>query len=112
MLNLVLVVLHWLAALVVLLEAMNKLERCHPLEPGLSRRARVVVVLKAVAWILLALGAAGQVVQPALVSSVHRVGSWLLLDRPSVVDLLYAVGFAVLIVRSRLKEEPTGSAEP
>lgn len=107
MLNTALMVLHWLAALVVLLEACNKLERTDPLERGLTGRARLVVWLKACAWILLALGAAGAVVRPCLVASSQmdpRVGSLLLVDRPSLVDLMYALGFAVLIVRSRLKE--------
>jgi hypothetical protein len=99
--------MHWLAALIVLLEAFNKLERCDPLQPGLCGRARFVVFLKAIAWVLLALGAAGAVVRPALVAAAQadpQVGSLLLVDPPSIVDLLYALGFAVLIVRSRLKE--------
>jgi hypothetical protein len=106
-LNPVLMVLHWLAALIVLLEAFNKLERCDPLQPGLHLRSRLVVWLKAIAWVLLALGAAGAVVRPALVASAQadpRIGSLLLVDAPSLVDFMYALGFAVLIVRSRLKE--------
>lgn len=102
-----LVALHWVAALIVLAEALNKLERCDPLQAGLTGRGRLLAVMKAVAWILLALGAAGAVVRPALVAAGQRdlrAGSMLLLDRPSLVDLLYALGFAVLIVRDRLKQ--------
>lgn len=112
MLSTSLTVVYWVAALIVLLEAFNKLERTDPLQPGLDLRHRTVVVLKAIAWVLLALGAAGAVIRPALVASSQadpRLGAILLLDRPSLVDVMYAVGFAILIVRSRLKEPPTGA---
>lgn len=107
MLNTVLNVLHWLAALVVLLEAFNKLERTDPLRAGLDAGQRLVAMLKATAWVCLALGAAGWVARPAVVAAGQagaRVGSMLVLDPPSLVDLFYAIGFAVLIVRSRVKE--------
>lgn len=100
-----LMVMHWVAALIVLAESLNKLERCDPLQPGLEPRARLLAVLKAVAWILMALGAGGAVVRPALVSSMHTpLGTLLLPDRPGVLDLMYTLGFAVLIVRERVKE--------
>lgn len=101
-----LTLLHGLAALIVLAEALNKLERCDPLQPGLARRARVVAVLKAVAWILIAIGAGGAVVRPALVAGAHseHVGVLLLVRPPSIVDVMYILGFAILIVRDRLKE--------
>jgi hypothetical protein len=108
----VMLILHWLAALIVLLEAMNKLERCAPLRPGLTPAARLVAVLKAVAWVPIALGAAGAVVRPALVAAAQpdpHIGAWLLVDRPSLVDLLYVIGFAVLITRERIKEHLRGA---
>lgn len=84
---------HWFSGFVVLAEALNKLERTDLLAPGLGCHDRLVVLLKVFAWMLLALGAAGALVTPLL----H-------LERPSLQDALVILGFAVLIVRSRLKE--------
>lgn len=85
--------LHWLAGLIVLAEALNKLERTAPFACGLRPRTRAVVALKAIAWFLLALGGAGAVVTPLL----H-------LEPPTLQDACVIGGFAVLIVRTRLKE--------
>lgn len=84
---------HWLAGLVVLAEALNKLERTAPCAPGLTPRERLVDWLKAIAWALLAIGGAGAVITPLM-----------RLDVPSLQDMCVVLGFAVLIVRTRLKE--------
>lgn len=101
-------VLHWLGAFIVLAEGLNKLHRTDPLAAGLSGRARVVVLLKVLAWVFLVLAAAGSLVRPFVVVAVGvsdvYAGHVLLTDRVSLVDLLFTLGFAVLIVRSRLKE--------
>ncbi len=91
--------LHWLAGLVVLAEALNKLERTAPLAPGLCPRARAVVWCKVVAWWLLAVGAGGALVTPML----H-------LEAATLQDPAVLGGFALLIVRSRFKEGVTGEA--
>lgn len=93
-----------LAAFVVLAEALNKIERADVwdgreglgprlaaaawlLRPWAWQRARVVTVLKVLGWCCMSVGAAGSLVMPA-----------------SVPHLAVVVGFALLIVRSRLKE--------
>jgi hypothetical protein len=86
-------VLHWLCALVILAEALNKLDRTAPLRPGLAPRDRATEWLKAAAWLLLALGAGGGLAGPLL----HQAP-------PTLPDVCIAVGFAVLIVRTRVKE--------
>ena len=94
MMNTALLVLHWLAGFVVLAEALNKLERTAPCRPGgLGWRARTTEWLKALAWALLAVGGAGAVITPLLP-----------LERPTLQDLCVMLGFAVLIVRTRIKE--------
>lgn len=98
---------HWIAGLIVLAEGLNKLERTEPLQPGLSARARVVVLLKVAAWVVLVLGAGGALVRPLIVAMpLQRIelAGVLLTDTVSLVDLFFVVGFAVLILRSRLKE--------
>lgn len=85
--------IHWLAGLVVLAEALNKLERVDPLAAGLTRHARVVDGLKALAWLLLAVGAGGALITPLLA-----------LEPPTLQDVAVLTGFAVLIVRTRIKE--------
>ena len=102
-------ILHFTAGLLVLAEALNKLERTAPLRPGLKPRERATEWLKAVAWSLLALGGAGAVIAPALpFLPVQEPNAWLpyLLpaQTPTLPDVCVIVGFAVLIVRTRVKE--------
>ena len=85
--------LHWLAGVVVLAEALNKLQRSAPCAGGLSRQARTTVWLKVVAWALLAVGGAGAMVTPLM-----------RLQPPSLQDACVMLGFAVLIVRTRVKK--------
>ena len=89
----VLAAMHWLAGLVVLAEALNKLERTALFVPGLGLRLRLVMALKLLAWVLLAIGAGGALVTPFM----H-------LEPPTLQDAAVIVGFAVLVVRSRLRE--------
>lgn len=90
---------HWLAGFVVLAEALNKLERTAPCAPGLTPHQRLVDGLKALAWALLAAGAAGSVVAPLL----RALG--LPVEGPSgLVDTVVLTGFAVLVIRTRVKE--------
>lgn len=84
---------HWLGGLIVLAEALNKLERTAPFAFGLRPRQRVVDLLKAIAWGLLAIGGACAVVTPLIP-----------LEPPSLQDACVICGFAVLIVRTRIKE--------
>lgn len=99
-------ILHWLAGFIILAESLNKLERTHPMAPGLTRRQRLVDVLKLVAWTLLALGGGAAVAAPLLlVLGVHS-GQLLLLhlEHPLLAETAVLLGFAVLIVRTRVKE--------
>lgn len=83
-------IIHFTAGLLLLAEALNKLERTSPLRPGLKPRERATEWLKALAWSLLALGGSGAVIAPA--------------QTPTLPDVCVIVGFAVLIVRTRVKE--------
>jgi len=99
--------LHVVAGLVVLAESLNKLERTAPFAAGLAPRERVVDSLKALAWMLLALGAAGAVASPALLAlgfPPDAGGAFARLDRPTAAETAVLLGFAVLIVRTRVKE--------
>lgn len=90
----VLLVLHWVAGLVVLAEALNKLERLEFRWRGLGCWARAALVLKLLAWTCLAIGAAGAVVGPLMSS-----------PRPQLDDVVVLAGFAILIIRTRVKDE-------
>lgn len=87
-------VLHWICGFIVLAEALNKLERTAVFAHGLGWRLRFVTWLKVLAWILLAMGAGGALITPL----IH-------LEPPSLQDLCIILGFAVLIIRSRFKED-------
>lgn len=101
-----LLALHYVAALVVLAEALNKLERTTPFAPGLSAHARLVDGLKALAWALLALGAGCTVAAPLLLGNGLHTQYLPLFDaRPPLIDqTAIMLGFAVLIIRTRIKE--------
>lgn len=103
----ILEVIHPLAGLVVLAEALNKLERADPTNPFLTRRDRVVEYLKALAWLLLALGAGGALAAPFLITiGISQVQTDMLLriERPTLAETMVLCGFAALIVRTRVKE--------
>lgn len=93
MLALLVHLIHWLAGTLVLAEALNKLERTAPLQKGLTRRERATEWLKALAWALLAMGGAGAFVTP-----------FMPMEAPTLQDMCVLLGFAVLIVRTRIKE--------
>ncbi|MDH1765229.1 hypothetical protein N5D37_05850 [Comamonas aquatica] len=78
---------------VVLAEALNKLERTCPCARGITPHQRLLAWLKAIAWSLLALAGAGALVGPFF----DQVP-------PTLRELSMFAGFAVLIVRTRFKE--------
>lgn len=98
---------HCAAGFVVLAEALNKLERVAPFASGMSWHARLVDGLKALAWLLLAVGAAGAVASPVLLALGVRSNALevlMRLERPTLAETAVLLGFAVLIVRTRVKE--------
>ena len=98
--------LHLVAGLIVLAEALNKLERTNPLCPDMTPRERITECLKAIAWSLLAVGAGGAVAAPVLLWFGVQGGDTLMLrlDHPTLAETSVLLGFAVLIVRTRVKE--------
>lgn len=99
-------ILHWLAAFVVMAEALNKLERTAPFAPGLTPHKRLVDGLKALAWLLLAMGAGGGLIGPFLqpLGLQETPSRWWSHAQPSLAETAVLLGFAVLIVRTRVKE--------
>ena len=103
-------VIHWFAGLIVLAEALNKLQRTdlfaglgwkfpvlqsvpYVVRPCKWETPRVVTVLKVLGWALLAIGAGAAMVWPL----IHITG-------PDLQDVCVLTGFALLIVRTRLRE--------
>lgn len=98
---------HVLSSLVVLAEALNKLERTTPFARDLCPHTRLVDGLKAAAWALLALGAAGGVASPVLMwlgTPPGMFAEFARPERPTLAEASVMLGFAVLIVRTRVKE--------
>lgn len=91
--------LYWLASLIIVLEALNKVERVDVKRHAGHPRSLVVELMKLFAWGLLALAGAGGVVAPF----IDQLGM------PGPHHISAAVGFAILIVRTRLKEAPPGA---
>lgn len=86
-------VILFVLGVMVLAEALNKLERTRPCAHGLSRRGRLQQWLKAIAWVLLACAGAGAMVGPMF---GH--------PPPSPREACIYAGFVVLIIRTRFKE--------
>lgn len=82
-------IIYWLAAVIIVAEALNKLERTCPLRRGLTLRQRITEILKAAAWLTLAAGGISTFAKPTA---------------PTLSELCLALGFATLIVRTRVKE--------
>jgi hypothetical protein len=99
-------IMHWIAGLIGVAEALNKLERTAPFAPGLSAKKRLVDGLKAIAWALLAVGGGGAIASPLLHLGGIPVGAlpWLSHQVPTLAETAVLVGFATLIVRTRVKE--------
>lgn len=99
-------IVYWVAAFITLAEALNKLERTSPFAPGMALCERLVDGLKALAWSLLAIGAAWALISPLLMPlGVHSAATQMLAHyEPSLGEVCSAAGFALLIVRTRVKE--------
>jgi hypothetical protein len=99
-------IIHWVSGLIVLAEALNKLERTSPCAKGLSPHDRLVDGLKAIAWAMLALGGGGAIATPLLISAgiSSDMSILLRLDTPNLTETCVMAGFATLIVRTRIKE--------
>jgi hypothetical protein len=97
---------HWLAAFIVMAEALNKLERTAPFATGISPHTRLVDGLKALAWLLMATGAGGALIGPFLQPLGLQIQHTQMLAHinPSLAEVCVMVGFAVLIIRTRVKE--------
>lgn len=85
--------IYWVAGFIVFAEALNKLERTEPFKRGMQFRWRVVETMKAFAWMFLAVGGAGAMASPLISTTA-----------PGAQDVCLALGFATLIVRTRIKE--------
>ncbi len=99
-------VVHVVAGLIVMAEALNKIERSAPCAKGLTARQRVVEALKAAAWALLAMGAGGAIMSPLLDTLWFASPAVQIIThtQPSLDEVCTMMGFAVLIVRTRIKE--------
>lgn len=78
---------------VVLAEALNKLERTCLCAHGITSHQRLLAWLKALAWLLLAWAGAGALVGPFFGQAP-----------PTLRELAMFGGFTTLIVRTRFKE--------
>lgn len=89
-----LLVVHWLAGFVVLAAGLHRLEHLNVLRKGLTRQARVMLWIEALAWSGLCVGAAGAIITPLLP-----------LERPTLQDSCVMAGLAWLAMRRQLVSE-------
>lgn len=97
-------VMHYIAGAIVLVEALNKLERSDPCKGGLSLYCKVSEGFTALVWALLALGAANAVAVPILLGLGFKSTDRLILESPHISATVLLVGVAISIVKSRLTE--------
>jgi len=99
--------IHALACLVILLEALFKANLSNPCARGLCVRTRALEALKGAAWGLLAFGAGAAIMLPLLANAQaapHGVLYSALYAPPTLQGTAIVLGFAVLIIRTRVKE--------
>jgi len=100
-------IIHALACLVILLEALFKANLANPCKTGLCPHTRALEALKGAAWGLLAFGAGAAVMLPLLANAQaapHGVLYSALYAPPTLQGTAIVLGFAVLIIRTRIKE--------
>lgn len=102
----VLHLIHWVCAFIIMAEALNKMERTAPFARGLTVCERIVDIMKAIAWALMALGAGGVLISPALEPLRVQASAYQALAHtaPSLAEVCMMGGFALLIIRTRFKE--------
>lgn len=107
MLLLIAEVTHVLAALVIMAEALNKIERVCPLAKGLTQKQRLIEFLKGAAWVSIALGVGGAIASPFLWwLDIPSSSTTPFLHRPpSFAEVSTMFGLAALVIRNRLKED-------
>lgn len=93
-----LIVLHWIAAMVLLIEAINRIESCKFLRSGLCASARVAGFAKGMAYCLVALAAGGALISPVLRALEFPVGIWVN-PVPSVSECMAYIAWSIIIVR-------------
>lgn len=99
-------VIHALAGLIVLAEALRRLEHAKPAGPGLTWRQRGIQALCALAWLALAVSAALAVAGPALGWAgppICWAGIALSMGPPSVADVLVLSGAAGVVLSGWLE---------
>jgi hypothetical protein len=100
-------ILYALAGLIVLIEAVNKLERTCPTAKDLSFRERLLEILKASAWFPVAIGAAGAAAGPVFYltgSDPNSLFYLLRIEHPTLAEVAVMCGVAVMVIRTRIKE--------
>lgn len=96
-----LVVLQWVAALILIMEAITKSHQCSILCKDITLGARLAMIAKALAWTLVAMAAAGVMIAPVLreIASPSFGPQWIN-PQPSVSECCLFIAFAMLVVRS------------
>lgn len=94
-------VIHWVSALVIAFQAIDRVFQCPLRQPGLCFKQRLSMALKGIAWALMAFAATGALVAP-LLRGMQPPGLYGLLVNPlpSLGEICLFAGFAVLVVRS------------
>ncbi len=106
----ILVMATMLAAGLILAESANKLERTDfrsSVKPGVSFRDRASTWMRGAAWLMMATGAAGAIGMPFMEMDPHLAKTLRV-----VGDFGMFGGFALLIVRTRIKETVPGEPAP
>lgn len=93
-LQVILSVLYYVGSFLVMAEALNKLERIRKYLPTVNAKERSKVALSVVAWFLTAIGSAG-----AMATLVLPI------PHSDLQDTAMIVGFALLLISKRVREE-------
>lgn len=105
-------VLHWIAALVIAVQSTDRLFQCPLMERGIKPIDRFYRAIKGAAWACMAFASFGVLAAPFFsATGFHGVTLILVNQPPNVSEVGIYVGFALLIVRSWVREFMTIKAE-
>lgn len=92
-----LVALHWIAAFVLFIEVVNRMEGCKCLEAGVCGLQRAARLVKGLAYVLIGLASCGALISPVLREIDVPTGIWV--DPvPSVSECLAYIAFAAMVI--------------
>ena len=105
-------VLHWVAAFVIALQSSDRIFQCPLMERGIAPMERFYRAIKGIAWAVMAFASFGVLAAPFFRwTGFHGISLALVNQPPNISEVGIYTGFALLILRSWIREFATIKAQ-